>query len=857
MSGFSICSKLVGCTSAIVLLIGAPAWAQIVVPDGDTLVVTTDTSTTEQINLGDGSSLIVESGSATFVGDVIVDTNDGTSVSVENNGAITANGGRAINVQGSTLALDNSGVISATAIGVLAENLSLLHNRSSGSIQGGLFGVGILSETISILNEGSISGDSGIASAGTLERLVNRGLVTGSNGDGIQADQVTLLENLGTVEGQDNGVFLQLELETLINSGTILGATGHGINLTNSGATILNEGAIEAAQIGIRVTDSLGVLVNSGTIRGGTDGVRIQDALSDLANEGTIVGQSGYGILVEAGAVQTVINSGSIYGMGSDGLSVEGISGFLHNTGTIQGEVNGVFVNGDLEVVRNSGTIRGLSSQGLEAGDIGTILNSGLIESINNSNGIHATSVQNLSNSGAIKGANHGVSVSNLHTLNNSGQISGANRAVSANGGINVLNNSGTIIGNDRAISSNGLDVLENSGTIIGANYAVRVLGGAGTNLILRQGSNIQGRLLIDGPVAFVSDPAMNLDLTFEEATISVENTSGAPYVLNGQNLVVVDPSGFNGTDLFANDLTRSVLDVVSSTGARIPLTTQEPGTERNVWISGFGGQNQVSGTGVLQDSYGGLVGGVDLPSASGSVFGLFGGFGTGDISADNSGNTLDTDAVFAGGYYHRDFGSKFLRASLVGGQLSSSGSRDVFNNLATGGVETASSDYDGYFVSPSIELGARFDNLLANKPLLASLQLSYLHLSEDGYTETGVANPVTVDDSQSDYLNARAQITLPHEVSLGAGPNALLEFTAGIDGQFAMGDTSRKASVLGSDIELDPIYDDQLVRGFLGGSFRKQTRDGRGLFSIGADGFFGGSDDREIRGTLSFQYVF
>ncbi|WP_299951665.1 autotransporter domain-containing protein [uncultured Ruegeria sp.] len=812
---------LIGSTSIAALISAGSGLAQVIVDPGDTLIVGSGETINDEVILFDGSTLQVENGGIVVApGSTITEGAAGSSVNVVNNGQITATAFRAILLTSSALQVDNSGFITGQVSGIQTDTLISLRNDASGVILGlGSAGVVVDDETETVTNDGVIRGGNfGFAGVGAIGSIHNSGLILGVDATGVQGFA---------------------EIGEIYNSGEVAG----GIFAISSDSDV-------------------GSINNQGIVSGGLDGIAIAGNVGTLENDGLIEGLSRDGVSV-GGQIGQFHNTGQILA-DTDAVTVDGEISTFNNSGTISGGVNGIFANNSIVSFTNSGKISGGTGEGLLSGDVNSFHNTGVIASDNSSGAlIGSGSIGSIYNAGRIEGADHGLRTNgNIGDFQNHGTITGRNDAGFENNiVVSSFLNTGTISSDEQiGVVLNDAETFINSGTIIGDSIAFEINSSSGTDIFLRQGSNIQGLIAIEdiaGTSTLSTDPGMNLDLTFSIDVPVVRDTSGSPYVVSGDTIVVVDPSGFNGTDLFANDLTRSVLDVVSSTGARIPLTTQEPGTERNVWISGFGGQNQVSGTGVLQDSYGGLVGGVDLPSASGSVFGLFGGFGTGDISADNSGNTLDTDAVFAGGYYHRDFGSKFLRASVVGGQLSSSGSRDVFNNLATGGVETASSDYDGYFVSPSIELGARFDNLLANKPLLASLQLSYLHLSEDGYTETGVANPVAVDDSQSDYLNARAQITLPHEVSLGAGPNALLEFTAGIDGQFAMGDTSRKASVLGSDIELDPIYDDQLVRGFLGGSFRKQTRDGRGLFSIGADGFFGGSDDREIRGILSFQYVF
>ncbi len=813
--------KLFISTSVAALLSAGTGSAQVIVDPGDTLVVGSGETINDNVILFNNSTLQVENGgtvtndlSTVLAGDV------NPTLNVFNDGEIRSDDITAIRLATGSLRAENSGAITGTIDGItlLSPNTSLIFLRNTAT--------------------GVISGltANGIQIGGTTQTVINDGVIVGDDVGFLGTGSIGTIRNTGRIQGTDNfGILGGSDIGEIVNSGEILGTVN-----------------------AIRTVGNVGEISNRGIVRGGQDAIAIGGGLGVLRNDGFIESLDSDGVSVD-GQIALLNNTGQIISHDGNGITAgSGISTFV-NSGTISGAQVGVLSDGTMTSLDNSGVIHGNSSVGLATRDIISFSNTGTISS-DNASGAITGQIQTFFNAGRIEGYELGLGVDgDVGSFENHGTITGRLNAGFENTGvISSFVNTGTISSRDDVgIILNDVTTFTNSGLIKGDTVAFEIYGSTGTNLNLRRGSNIQGLIDIVGPSTLNTDPGMNLDLTFLNDVPDVGDTSGAPHVVSGDTIVVVDPSGFTGSDIFASDVTRSIFNIVGDNSPRIPLTRRDGKTERNVWISGFGGQNQVSGTGVLEDRYSGLVGGMDLPASNGALFGLFGGVASGDITADNSDNTIDSNAIFAGGYFQREFGSNFIRLSLVGGQLSSDGSRQVFNNLVAGGIETGSSEYDSYFVAPSFEVGTRFENLLANKPLLASLQLSYLHLSEDGYTETGVENPLTVDDSQSDYLNARAQITLPHEISLGTGPDALLEFTAGIDGQFALGSTSRNASVLGSDIVLNPTYDDQLVRGFLGGSLRQQTRDGRGVFSIGADGFFGGSNDREIRGTLSFQYVF
>ncbi|WP_170410276.1 autotransporter family protein [Ruegeria atlantica] len=814
--------KLFISTSVAALLSTGTGSAQVIVDPGDTLVVGSGETINDQVRLFNNSTLQVESG-GTVTNDVSTVRAGEANATVEviNNGQIRSDIANAIRMATSTLRVENSGEIAGNLHGIVLQTpvstLDYLHNYTTGIISG---------ET----------GD-GVRVTGTTQTVINDGLIIGDDNGFFGAGSIGTIQNTGRIQGTDNfGIFGGSDIGEIQNSGEILGTFN-----------------------AIRTVGNVGEITNQGIVRGGQDAIAIGGSLGALRNDGFIEALDGDGVSVD-GQFSRLNNTGQIISNDGNGVTASsGISAFA-NSGTISGAQVGVLSDGTMTSLDNSGVIYGNSSVGLAARDIISFTNTGTISS-DNASGAITGQIETFFNAGRIEGHELGLGVDgDVGSFENHGTITGRLNAGFENTGvISSFVNTGTISSDDSVgVILFDTATFTNSGLIKGDTVAFEIYGSTGTDLFLRQGSNIQGLIDIVGPSTLNTDPGMNLDLTFLNDVPVVGDTSGSPFVVSGDTIVVVDPTEFTGSDLFASDVTRSIFDIVGNTGARVPLIRREDEAERNIWISGFGGQNQVSGDNVLQDSYAGVIGGVDFPTTNGSLLSLFGGYASGDITSDASSNTRTTKSVFAGGQYFRDFGSNYIRAAVVGGQLrSDSGNRQVFNNLTAGGVETASSEHDGYFVSPSFEFGTRFDNVLANKSLLASLQVSYLHMSENGYTETGVASPITIDDSQSDYLNARAQVTLPHEFSLGAGPDALLELTAGIDGQFTLGDASRKATVLGSEITLDPTYDDQLIRGFVGGGLRQQTRNGRGIFSIGADGFFGGSSNYEIRGTLSFQYVF
>lgn len=258
-------------------------------------------------------------------------------------------------------------------------------------------------------NSGSISADNaGLNNYGTITALNNNGTGTISGGDGII--------NIGTIG-------------TLSNSGSIVGSTYTAITNIGEIGTLTNNGAISASN-----NDAM---LNLGHITALVNNLTISS--TSASNNGTGTG------------IKNLKNSAG---------SMVGVIDTLTNTGTIFGTDTGIYnFGGTITTLTNDGTISGDHFYGVYNGDntFGSVTASGTITTLNNNNLITSTS------SGIGNYTNNVIG-----TLNNSGIIRGENSAITNDGLITDLNNkaNGRIEGGIGNGSSGEITTLDNKGTI-------------------------------------------------------------------------------------------------------------------------------------------------------------------------------------------------------------------------------------------------------------------------------------------------------------------------------------------------------------------------------------------------------
>ena len=241
------------------------------------------------------------------------------------------------------------------------------------------------------MNQGAITGASGVYLTGSAGTLTNSGTITATAalgafgvyvGDGATiinsgriispaADFSIQFKNSGFLSNSSSGYIGSGGIDfggtsgavTLVNAGTIVDNSGPGIVLYGNGGTVTNSGTITASSFGVYggnlAASGTIVVSNSGRISGDTDGVFINNAAvrGAVTNTGTIIGTTGVGVYLLGGG--TIIDSGTITG-GVNAVQFGGTGSnllVLENGYKLVGTVAGSGAVGAIDTLELSGAL--------------------------------------------------------------------------------------------------------------------------------------------------------------------------------------------------------------------------------------------------------------------------------------------------------------------------------------------------------------------------------------------------------------------------------------------------------------------------------------------------------------------
>ena len=687
--------------------------------------------------------------------------------------------------------------------------------------------------------------------------------------------------------------------------------------------------------------------VDTRTFAGGNATTNNAGTITNLMRTGTQAGGDALGI--NSGAVggtintfsvmgsATTINSGSAFDIATTGNSGNattinsGTTNFINtitdtsgqaltiNSGLVNGKITtktGFFTGGGDATTINSGTVFGdidtfAADAGFGTGNA-TFINYGSV--FPNNNGIQVFTPSGnavLANFGTIDLTNSFpflfiASQDGNASGYNAGHIVGEVGVAAGNFGTATFTNAGII---DGRLTGVAIDMTQFDPTVkpvLNFMPGSRIIGEVG--LSGYQGFGFPGTTVnfftgadISSVVTFGVSCGCLVQGGLTDTGSTVNVFGGAPFVINGNTVAILDPTSFALQDRNVVDVTRTISSLVTGrltnpapvsggttaigfapTGNvatdmardafagisslsyaaqdRVlfgnPSMTAPDGT--SIWAQGFGGRRIQSADAPtlrsVNNFYGGAMG-VDKTLRPGLRVGGFIGAGAVKSNVEFGSGDTASDMAFGGVYGRTTMSNAFVDFGLLGGYSRNDVKRTITNNLAPNGMETATASYNGWFISPEIAYGIQH-RLAPNWTLTPTARVRYLAASFDGYQEAGSTTNLTVGSRTSHNFEERVEATLAYTTYATPKERMQLSGTLGGLALQRVGDTTVNTVLLGQNLAFATPGKDNVFGIYTGGGF--DWRHATGVSVFGAAEFTAMTDSsRTLTGRGGVRYAF
>ena len=605
---------------------------------------------------------------------------------------------------------------------------------------------------------------------------IGAGLDTGSTGEIIMTGAGTKVHAFAVPELDSPGNFYA----SYAGDSTVTLSDGASL-------TIDNELRIASAA-GSNGTFNIGAAEGSGATAAGA------------LNVPTIAFGNGTGTLVFNHTDSNYILSSAVTGAGT----LKSLAGTTHLTGDYSGYTGNVAVNGGLLSVDTSSFVGSAFTV-----NSGTLAVNGAISGVPDAVTMNGAT---LTNSGTISGSQYGVKLAaGGNTLTNSGTISGGTASVFFATGGNRLNvqpsaSFGTVVdfntttGNTTAFGAGSYSVPV--ARYLTAGNSVELNNDRQTVLYNAPASS-SGKINVIDMGAMASSSATTLAITSSVSTVMTDILDTGIE----RNGPVYDPMGSGVALGYAASTPKTEAETAAATMAADGLAVDPYGNL--IWMRAFGGQRFDAGVGATSGNAG-LALGLDHVFDQTRI-GAMGGYGKTVNQMDDNSSKVSGDTVFGGAYARQSLDGYDIDFSLIAGGIFATAERQI-----NAGAETATGNYNGWFMSPEMAISGDYD-LGSGWTLTPKGVARYTHGSFGGYSEQGSSQNITYGNRSTDALQAALELKISRQQQLANGQMASIAVTGTILDTYNVGSSDLNGSLQGTDFTLSSSADRNVIGGKLG----------------------------------------